>query len=245
MNVLFTLGRWTWTLRIQCLFEQLWHGTDLHHWGWPREAESPLMVVVIPTPVNFHPPTLIKGVPWGKDITGADQQTANSCAGRNIDHSIKCSIICSCTIISITEWTLVILSAAAKSRQSCPTLCDPIHGSPPDSFIPGILQTRTLEWVVISFTNAWKWKMKVMLPSPVTLSDPMDCSLPGSSVQEILQARVLEWVTSDMSSRVMCILACISPLPFGTSFVFYLMVLNWYPWAVSQQQWKARLGSLK
>ena len=52
-------------------------------------------------------------------------------------------------------------AAAAKSLQSCPTLCNPIDGSPPGSPIPGILQARTLEWVAISFSNAWKWKVKV------------------------------------------------------------------------------------
>ena len=52
-------------------------------------------------------------------------------------------------------------AAAAKSLQSCPTLCDPIDGSLPGSPIPGILQARTLEWVAISFSNAWKWKVKV------------------------------------------------------------------------------------
>ena len=51
--------------------------------------------------------------------------------------------------------------AAAKSIQSCPTLCDPIDGSPPGSPVPGILQARTLEWVAISFSNAWKRKGKV------------------------------------------------------------------------------------
>ena len=51
--------------------------------------------------------------------------------------------------------------AAAKSLQSCLTLCDPIDGSPPGSPVPGILQARTLEWVAISFSNAWKWKVKV------------------------------------------------------------------------------------
>jgi len=51
-------------------------------------------------------------------------------------------------------------AAAAKSLQLCPTLCDPIDGSPPGSPIPGILQARTLEWVGISFSNAWKWKVK-------------------------------------------------------------------------------------
>ena len=52
-------------------------------------------------------------------------------------------------------------AAAAKSLQSCPTLCNPIDGSPPGSPIPGILQARTLEWVAISFSNAGKWKVKV------------------------------------------------------------------------------------
>ena len=50
---------------------------------------------------------------------------------------------------------------AAVSLQSCPTLCDPIDGSPPGPAVPGILQARTLEWVAISFSNAWKWKVKV------------------------------------------------------------------------------------
>ena len=52
-------------------------------------------------------------------------------------------------------------AAAAKSLQSCPTLCDPIDGRPPGSLVPGILQARTLEWVAISFSNTWKWKVKV------------------------------------------------------------------------------------
>ena len=60
-------------------------------------------------------------------------------------------------------------AAAAKSLQSCPTLCDPIDGSPPGSPIPGILQARTLEWVAISFSNAWKWKVKVKALSHVRL----------------------------------------------------------------------------
>ena len=55
----------------------------------------------------------------------------------------------------------VAVAAAAKSLQSCPTLCDPIDGSPPGSPIPGILQARTLEWVAISFSKAWKWKVKM------------------------------------------------------------------------------------
>ena len=60
-------------------------------------------------------------------------------------------------------------AAAAKSLQSCPTLCDPIDGSPTGSPVPGILQARTLEWVAISFSNAWKWKVKVKSLSRVQL----------------------------------------------------------------------------
>ena len=55
---------------------------------------------------------------------------------------------------------MLAVAAVAKSLQSCPTLCDPIDGSPPGSPVPGILQARTLEWVSISFSNAWKWKWK-------------------------------------------------------------------------------------
>ena len=60
-------------------------------------------------------------------------------------------------------------SAAAKSLQSCPTLWDPIDCSPPGSPVPGILQARTLEWVAISFSSAWKWKVKVKSLSRVRL----------------------------------------------------------------------------
>ena len=60
-------------------------------------------------------------------------------------------------------------AAAAKSLQSCLTLCNPIDGSPPRSPIPGILQARTLEWVANSFSNEWKWKVKVKLLSHVRL----------------------------------------------------------------------------
>ena len=60
-------------------------------------------------------------------------------------------------------------AAAAKSLQSCPTLCNPRDGSPPGSPVPGILQARTLEWVAISFSNAWRWKVKVKSLSRVQL----------------------------------------------------------------------------
>ena len=82
------------------------------------------------------------------------------------------------------------LAAAAKSLQSCPTLCDPIDGSPPGSPVPEILQARTLEWVAISFSNAWKWKAKVkslsrarLLATPWTGAYQLLCpwDFPGKS----------------------------------------------------------------
>ena len=85
-------------------------------------------------------------------------------------------------------------AAAAKSLQSCPTLCDPIDGSPLGSTVPGILQARTR--VGCHFLLQC---LKVKSESEVTQSrptpcDPMNCSSPGSSVHGIPQARVLEWV---------------------------------------------------
>ena len=84
--------------------------------------------------------------------------------------------------------------AAAKSLQSCPTLCDPIGDSPPGSPVPGILQARILEWVAISFSRAKS------LQSCLTLCDPIGDSPPGSPVPGILQARTLEWVAISFSN---------------------------------------------
>ena len=81
-------------------------------------------------------------------------------------------------------------AAAVKLLQLCPTLCDPMDGSPPGSPIPGILQARTLEWVAISFSNAWKWKVKVkslsrarLLVTPWTAAyqAPPSIDFPGKS----------------------------------------------------------------
>ena len=81
-------------------------------------------------------------------------------------------------------------AAAAKSLQSCSTLCDSIDGSPPGSPVPGILQARTLEWVAISFSKAWKWKVKVkslsrvrLLATPWTVAHQAPLSM-GFSRQE-------------------------------------------------------------
>ena len=74
------------------------------------------------------------------------------------------------SLVGYSPWSpRVGHAAAAKSLQSCLTLCDPIDSSPPGSPVPGILQARTLEWVAISFSNAWKWKVRVKSLSRVWL----------------------------------------------------------------------------
>ena len=99
----------------------------------------------------------------------------------------------------------------AKSLQSCPTLCDPIDGSPSGSPVPGILQARTLEWVAISFSNAWKWKWSRSVVSdsswphglqPTRLLHPWD--FPGKSTAVgchcLLQGLLLEKVILSLVS---------------------------------------------
>ena len=89
-------------------------------------------------------------------------------------------------------------AAAAKLLQSCPTLCDPIDGSPPCSPVPGILQARTLKWVAISFSSACMHAKS--LQSCLTLCDPIDGSPPCSPDPGILQARTLEWAAISFSN---------------------------------------------
>ena len=72
----------------------------------------------------------------------------------------------------LTQCFLSIAATATKSLQSCPTLWEAIDSSPPGSAVPGILQARVLEWIAISFSNAWKWKVKVKSLSHVRLLAP-------------------------------------------------------------------------
>ena len=87
--------------------------------------------------------------------------------------NLKCALdfttslrLCSLTCF---PFSFSAATAAAESLQSCPTLCDPIDGSPSGSPVPGILQARTLEWVAISFSSAWEWKVKVKMLSRIRL----------------------------------------------------------------------------
>ena len=97
-------------------------------------------------------------------------------------------------------------AAAVKSLQLRPTLCNPIDGSPPGSPVPGILQARTLEWIAISFSNAWKWKVKMkslcrawLLATPWTAAFQAPPSL-GFSRQEHWSGVPLPWVLAGLNS---------------------------------------------
>ena len=102
--------------------------------------------------------------------------------------------------VDVVFQVMAATAAAAKSLQSCPTLCDPLDSSPPGSAVPGILQARTLEWAAISFSMQ-ESESEVAQSCP-TLSDPMDCGPPGSSVHGIFQARVLEWGATAFSDSL-------------------------------------------
>ena len=130
-------------------------------------------------------------------------------------------------IFCIKHPSVSAAAAAAKSLQSCPTLCDPIDGSQRGSPIPGILQAKTLEWVAIFFSSAWKWKWSRSVVSD--LSNPMDCSLPGSSVHGIFQARVLEWgaiAFSECSLGISNFLDEISSLSHSVVFFYFFALIT-------------------
>ena len=118
--------------------------------------------------------------------------------------------------------------AAAKLLQSCPTLCNPIDGSPPGSPAPGILQARTLEWVAISFSNAWKWKVKGkslsrirLLVTPWTAAHQAPPSM-GFSRQEYWSGVPLPSPSYHPQKEILTHKAafCLSPQPQATAELF-------------------------
>ena len=109
------------------------------------------------------------------------------------------------TVFSLIPFWVPAAAAAAKLLQSCPTLCNPIDGSPPGCPVPGILKARTLEWVAISFSSEWKWKVKVKLLSHVQPSatpwteahqgpSSMGFSRQEWGVKQKWQDRRVEWI---------------------------------------------------
>ena len=124
-----------------------WNGAPLRPKPWNRSPSLPSL----PSP-SLHPSSVLAKttsvlLPW-------EEAGLRVGVGKGKD---------------LTSLMSISFLAAAKSLQSCPTLYDPVDGSPPGSPVPGILQARTLEWVAISCSNAWKWKVKVKSFSQVRL----------------------------------------------------------------------------
>ena len=145
---------------------------------WVRDVYLPLILSAVllqrpcPSALQTHPKAcpahwiiqcLLAMLPWGAPDVHAIGIIAAGLTqkGRKFQTQLKAKE---------KGYSMAILhAAAAKSLQSCPILCDPIDGSPSGSTVPGILQARTLEWVAIFFSNAWKWKLKVKSLSRVRL----------------------------------------------------------------------------
>ena len=128
------------------------------------------------------------------------------------------------------QWTVMALSpanfaaaTAAKLLQLYPTLCDPRKGSPPGSAAPGILQARTLDWVAISFSNAWKWKVNVKSLSRVWL-----LATPWTAAYQALPS--MGFSRQEYWSR----LPLPSPATFSTSYIYH-------PWCSPNQRSKIQL----
>ena len=127
-----------------------------------------------------------------------------------------------------TRWGKVYAAAAAaaaaKSLQSCPTLCNPIDGSPPGSSDPGILQARILEWVAISFSGAWKWKARVKLFSHVRLFET-----PWTVAHQVLPSmgfsRQEYWSGLPLPSPIKYIHTQYSTFP---NTIFFYIIKLWY-----------------
>ena len=123
-------------------------------------------------------------------------------------------------------------AATAKSLQSCLTLCDPIDGSPPGSTVPGILQARMLEWSAISFSNAWKWKVKVKSLSRVQLfTTPWTAACQASLsfiISQFAQIHV-RWIEMPSNQLILCCPLLLLPSILGHGLVnlfFYVFVMN-------------------
>ena len=136
----------------------------LHSLLWSTQSKALALVSKAEVDVFLELSCFYDPMEVGSLISGS---SAFSKSNSNIWKFLNCWSL-TWRILSITLLACAA-AAAAKSLQLCPTLCDPTDGSPPGSSIPGILQARTLEWVAISFSNAWKWKVKVKLLSHVRL----------------------------------------------------------------------------
>ena len=136
-------------------------------------------------------------------------------------------------------------AAAAKSFQSCPTLCDPMDCSLPGCSVHGILQARTLEWVAISFSNAWKWKVKVKSLSRVRLlATPWTAAYQALPSMEFSRQQYWSGVplpspkmTQWSSSPALQAIVIIAPLECELDVIKNIIRQNWWELTQIQRHW--------
>ena len=151
-------------------------------WVWSLEQED-----LLEKQTATHSSILAREIPWTEEpgdygLWGHKESDTTERLN-NSNYSTVC----------IHQFSQLLLLLLLLSHQSCPTLCDPIDGSPPGSPVPGILQARLLECCHFLLQCRKVKSESEVAQSYPTLSNPMDCSLPGSSIHGIFQARALEW----------------------------------------------------
>ena len=147
------------------LLQEIFPTQISNHVSWVSCTGSEFFTTSTTREAHYVPASIIKN-------SSNESNCSNTCSN-NASREVHTKTYLLARQLMMANWTCLLASfpsaAAAKSLQSCPTLCDPMDGSPPGSPVPGILQARALEWVAISFSNAWKWKVKVKSLSRVLL----------------------------------------------------------------------------
>ena len=145
---------------------------------------------------------------------------------------------------SSAECYIVTAAAAAKSRQLCPTLCNPIDGSPPGSPVPGILQARTLEWVAISFSNAWKWKVKEKSLSHVRLlATPWTAAYQAPPSMGFSRQEYWSGAPKSVNKRKECLKTQTGTRPLINKMHFGIILApNGLSWAIKWLTWILKKG---
>ena len=171
-----------------------------HHWLNGRESEW--------TPgVGDGQGGLVCCDSWGREESDTTERlnwTQLKCSLQNWEKIIATEKLTEKIMSKICK-LLMHLSTAAMLLQSCLTLCDPIDGSPPGSPVPGILQARTLEWIAISFSNAWKWKVKVKSLSGIQLlATPWTAAYQASLSMEFSRQEYWSGVPSSTTTSFCC-----------------------------------------
>ena len=160
-------------------------------------------------------------------MSGSRWVTTQSWLSESWRSLLYSSSVYSCHLFLIPSAS--VAAAAAKSLQSCPTPFDSIDGSPPGSLVPGVLQARTLEWVAVSFSNAWKWKVKGKSLSRVwLLVTPWTAAYqaPQSTLSQIISVLYCAHLCMKCSLGISDFLEEISSLSHSVVFLYFFALIT-------------------